>query len=192
MKKALTYGLTIGLAVVLVAALAWLSWLFVVSLQASDPSIKAGLIGLFGVLTVAIFTHYQTKKREIDARHFAEEREGYRHIIDLIFDSVMAVKQDKPIEEGDMLQKMIPFKKALIVWGRSEIISAWNNFEIQSATNPTPSEMIAEMENVLRALRKDLGHNDTQLRMGSLSALILRAQDKNMAFNAHAKGKSTT
>ena len=44
---------------------AWMAWVFFINFGNSDPSIKAGLIGLFGVFSAGIITHYQTKKREI-------------------------------------------------------------------------------------------------------------------------------
>ena len=61
------------------------------NVRQADASIKAGLIGLFGMLSAALVTHYQAKKREINARHFADKREGYMHMIDLLFDLIMSM-----------------------------------------------------------------------------------------------------
>ncbi len=38
------------------------------------------------------------------------------------------------------------------------------------------------MESVLRTIRKDLGHDDSALKFGSLWGLVLVAEDKNAAF----------
>ena len=169
-------------AIALLAFAGWLGWLFIDNVHQADASIKAGLIGLFGMLSAALVTHYQTKKREINARHFADKREGYMHMIDLLFDLIMSVKKGEELSEEVMLKKIMPFKKALIVWGGPQIIEAWNQFEMKSDNGLSPKEMIQEMEKILRAIRKDLGHDDSMLKFGSLWGLMLVAKDKKMAL----------
>ena len=156
----------------------WMTWVFVKSVGKADDSIKAGLIGIFGMLSVTLVVHYQTKKREINARHFADKRDGYMHLIDLIFELLFSIKAGKSLSEKTMQVKMIKFKKSLLVWGGPEIIEAWNQYELKADENLPSVEYILEMENVLRAVRKDLGHNDSTLKFGSLSALFLLAKEK--------------
>jgi hypothetical protein len=157
---------------------AWLGWLFIENIREADASIKAGLIGLLGMVVVALVTNYQSRKREINARHFAEKREGYMHMIDLLFDIILNVKQGEEVSEQEMVKKIMPFKKALIIWGSPQIIESWNNFEIQSESGLSPEQMLQEMEKILRAIRKDLGHDDRMLKFGSIWALVLIAKDK--------------
>ena len=175
---------SVGVAITILAFGGWLVWLFVDNVRAADPSIKVGLIGLFGMLTAALITHYQTKKREINERHFVDKRAGYMHMIDLLFDTIMSVKKGEELSEEKMLEKIMPFKKALIIWGGPKVIEAWNNFEVKAGTNLTPQEMVRQMEGILRAIRKDLGHDDSQLKFGSLWGLMLVAEDKQTAFEA--------
>lgn len=156
----------------------WLSWVFVVNINVADPSVKAGLIGLLGMFLVALITNYQTRKREIDARHFADKREGYMQFFDLLFTLIQSSKSGKSLTEEEMLPKIILFKRALLIWGGPNIIEAWNNFEIKSGDKLAPEEMLKEMEKVLREIRKDLGHDDSQLKFGNLSGLLLVAKDK--------------
>ena len=76
---------------------------------------------------------------------------------------------------------MMMFKKELIIWGGHEVIRSWNDFEIESEKpNRDPNIILAAMEHVLRAIRKDLGHNDRQLKFGSLFGLLILAKDKNI------------
>ncbi len=81
-----------------------------------------------------------------------------------------------------MLKKIMLFKKALLVWGSPDIIEAWNHFELVSEKSPTPDTMLTEMEKILRAIRKDLGHDDSQLKFGSIFALLIVAEDKKRLF----------
>ncbi len=174
MKKCTTYIL--GFAIVLFSV--WMAWVFVNSWEKADDSIKAGLIGLFGMLLVTLIVHYLTKKREINARHFADKRDGYMHLIDLIFELLFSIKAGRRLSEKTMQEKIIKFKKSLLVWGGPEIIEAWNHYELKADENLSSEGHILELENVLRAVRKDLGHNDSTLEFGSLSALFLVAKDK--------------
>jgi hypothetical protein len=177
-NKALQYFL----AFAIVAFTGWLIWLFVKNIGAADASIKAGLIGLFGMLTAALITHYQSKKREIDARHFADKRKGYLHMIDLLFDIIMATKTGRELSEEELIKEMMSFKKALIIWGSPDIIQTWNEYEISASDQIEPKEMIRHMERVLREIRKDLGHDDKSLKFGSLWGLMLIAEDKKIAL----------
>ena len=163
---------------ILVGIGAWLLWVFVTNIDSADPSVKAGLIGLLGMFLVALFTNYQTKKREIDARHFANKREGYTQFIDMLFDFIESSKNNKKLTEKEMLPKIILFKKALLIWGGPNTIKAWNQFEIKSSDKLAPEKALEEMEKILREIRKDLGHDDSKLESGNLLGLFLIAEDK--------------
>ncbi len=164
----------------LLAFTSWLTWLFIDNFRVADAGIKASLIGLFGVISAALVTHYQTKKREINARHFSDKREAYMHMIDLLFELLLSTKKNEKLPEEKMIEKMTQFKKALIVWGGPQIIEAWNRFEIESNDGPSSEKMIHDMEKILRAIRKDLGHDDGMLKFGSLWGLLLVAKDKKL------------
>ncbi|PHS79260.1 MAG: hypothetical protein COB59_02780 [Rhodospirillaceae bacterium] len=103
----------------------WLFWLFVQNIQEADANIIAGLIGLLGMLGATLMTHVQTKKREINSRHFMEKREGYMLMIDLLFNLIEFKKNDEKISEEHLIKKIIEFKKALLIWGGQGIIHSW-------------------------------------------------------------------
>ena len=157
---------------------AWLSWIFLTNINSADPSVKAGLIGLLGMFLVALITNYQTKKREIDARHFTERRKGYEQFVNLLFDFIESSKNNKNLTEKEMLPQIILFKKALLIWGGPNIIKAWNQFEIKSSDKLPPEKALEEMEKILKEIRKDLGHDDSKLESGNLLGLFLIAEDK--------------
>lgn len=177
---------------ILVGVGAWLLWVFVTNIDSADPSVKAGLIGLLGMFLVALITHYQTKRREIDARHFADKREGYTEFIDLLFDFIVASKNKKELTEKEMLSKIIPFKKTLLIWGGPNTIKAWNQFEIKSSDKLAPEKALEEMEKILREIRKDLGHDDSELESGNLSGLFLIADDKKKLLGVESELRKLT
>ena len=172
-------GLVILLVLAMVAAFGWLVWVFVANIGEADASVKAALIGFSAVVITALAAHSYTKKREIDARLFADKRAGYTEVMDLIFDILMATKNKQVLSNEDMLGKMLRFKKALITWGGPKAITAWNEFELTGASGGLSSEeMLQQMEKILRAIREDLGHDDRTLTTGSLMALLIVPEDK--------------
>ena len=111
MSRVFDFFLSFVVGGIVFASITWLVWVFFVNIQEADPSIKAGLIGLMGMLAVTLITHYQAKKREANDRHFADKREGYLLMINLIFDFMQAEKDGKEISERELLPKAIEFKK---------------------------------------------------------------------------------
>ena len=179
MNKTKVFGLLLGCLVAVLVG--WVIWYFVVSIQEADANVKAGIIGVLGVFVVTILTHFFTRKREINARHFSEKREAYGKIMDIIFDIIASTKSGKSGVNEELTNKMMLFKKELMVWGGPEVIRSWNDFEMESEKpNSDPKIILTAMEHVLRAIRKDLGHNDRQLKFGSLFGLLILAKDKKI------------
>ena len=171
--------LTTTLAVVVLLPLGWFTWYFISIIQQTDPNVKAGLVGVLGLILAALLAHHYTKRREIVARHYSDKRQGYMNIINILFDIISSTKSGKKPSEKQLADKMMTFKKALIVWGGPEVIETWNEFEITSSNGDLKAnEMIIQMEKILRAIRKDLGHDDRSLKFGSLWGLVLVADDK--------------
>lgn len=160
----------------------FLLWVFVSNLLKADANVISSIIGLFGIVTVALVTHYKTKEREISARHFANKREGYTELINLFFDVMQSVKKNEDMQQEELVKKMASFKKSLMVWGGPEVIRAWNAFELKSQAQLSPAETMKTFDNLLRAIREDLGHDDGVLPSGSLAALILIPEDKKVAL----------
>ena len=179
-------GLTILLLISITAAFSWLLWRFVADFDEVDASIQAALIGFSSVTIAALIAHYQTKKREINARLFADKRAGYTKIIGLIFDLAEAQRKKQKVSNAKMVGKMIDFKKALIIWGGPKAITAWNEFETgsgnPSGSDPSGKEVVERMEKILRAIREDLGHDDNTLEPGSLMALMIVPEDKDIVL----------
>lgn len=167
---------------VITGSAVFLLWFFLSNLWEADANIRASVLGFIGAIAVASFTHYQTKKREISARHFTDKRKGYMEFIDLFFEQIQLGKKNQNVSQKKMVDKMALFKKSLVVWGGPEIIEVWNSFELKSTEQRSDKEMMQVFEDILRAIRKDLGHNDATLPNGNLTALILVAEDKKVAL----------
>ena len=158
-------------------------WYSIPIIQAADANVQASIVGLFGLLLTGLVTNAYTKRREINARHFSEKREAYGKIIDIVVEAMSSAKSGRSAPTKNLTNKMIGYKKELMVWGGSEVIQLWNQFELESAKESTdPNNALVLMEKVLRALREDLGHDDHGLEFGNLIGLFIVAKDKKIIF----------
>ena len=127
--------------------------------------------------------HWSAKKREIEARHFAEKRDGYNSFINIMFDLFMATKLGKrPPSEKQLATKLVEYKKMLLIWADAHVIKMWD--EVESSlenTDQDPKKVLRMWDRLLREMRKDLGKDDSELNDGDLVSLILLAEEKHKA-----------
>jgi hypothetical protein len=182
-------------AVALLAGLVLLGWIFVQTLLASSPSVQAGIISFISAVGVALYTHSRTQKREIEARHFAEKRAVYLHFIGFIFSYFEAQREDRVVTEDELIKEMSKFQQNLLVWGSPEVITAYNNFgtaseQLAGDQNQETSSVLVVVDELYRAMRKDLGHNDSSLIKGELVGLMLNAEGKAQLRKSMPSGQS--
>lgn len=170
------------LAAAIMIFMLFLLYVFISNLLKADANVIASIIGLFGIVTAALVTNYKTKEREISARLFNNKREGYTELINLIFDLMQSEKTKQRMPHVELVSKMTAFKKSLMIWGGSEVIKVWNSYELKSQKQMSPEDTMREFDIILRAIRKDLGHDDGALASGNLAALILVPEDKKVAL----------
>lgn len=138
------------------------------------------LVGLIGVLYVQL----QTKKREIEARHFPKKVEGYQKFVDFLIDDLLQLgKVSKKSEEGKLgvptlqaVKSVVEFKKTVFIWGSPQMIRAVEEFELLMGD---PDKIFSVVDKMYRIMRKDLGHSDLLLKDGDLVAFLMKASEKN-------------
>ena len=166
----------VTVALILVLVSGW----FIYAFFLAGPAVQSGILAIVGVVSAGIIANVSAKKREIEARHFNEKREGYKAFVDLIIDSLMAEKRGrKPPTERQMLEKIIEYKKMLLIWADSDVIKTWNKFEIKGINNIDNVSTLKLWDELLRAMRKDLGKDDSQFKKGELLSLLLTPEDKD-------------
>ena len=160
-----------------VAAGGW----FLYSFFRAEAAIQSGILALIGVAASAIMAHWSAKKREIEARHFAEKRGGYKNFMDIMFEVLTATKLGrKPPSEKQLSEKLLEYKKMLLIWADPHVIKMWD--EVESSVGNTaqdPKKALLMWDSLLRQMRKDLGKDDSELDDGDLVSLILRAEEKH-------------
>ena len=165
-------------AVVLVPGFGW----FVYTFFKADAGFQSAILALIGTVAAGIFAHISAKRREAESRHFEAKRKGYMELINLMMDMVVSTKTNaRGPSNKTLLKKMVEFKKVLLIWSDADVIKAWDRFERCAGNLSDPEATFEIWDDLLRAMRKDLGKEDSRLAKGELLALILTAEDKHMA-----------
>jgi len=154
--------------------------------MAADPGITAAIIAGFVTVIGGIFSHHQIQKREIKARHFIEKKNAYMHFINLVFDVIKAIKNKSTIPMDKLEKVMLVFKRELIVWADQDVLQAYRKYEEGSSNNSEPEDTLLIIEDLLRAIRKDLGHDDSQLNRGDLIGMLIVAEDRKKLLTTNA------
>ena len=166
--------------------LALLGW-FVYTLSKAGPAVQSAILALIGTVLASSLMHFSAKKREIDARHFEKKSEGYQKFIDLMIEMIQSTKSGNPTSQDELIRKMFDFKRTLFVWADADVIRAWNKFEELDWEGKNKGDLALAFrvwDELLRALRRDLGKQDGLLPKGDLVGLILLPGEKEKAREA--------
>ena len=146
------------------------------SLIYASGDVRAALLGAFAVASVTLYSNWQIKKREREARFFTEKQAAYQRFADLL--SNLMKNSDKNINHSELRIGMTNFVKDLTIWGNAEMIKTYHKFVLPVEEQAEPINPFWRLEDLLRAIRKDLGHDDSSLEPGELIGLMLDPKRK--------------
>ncbi len=173
-----------GLVVLVVLGLAALAALRLLFSQQND--VAAAIIATAGTvllgITTVVYNQRRAKAREIQEAHRPIKVELYK---DFMGTAVVDVLQNAGDDSGenslegesrDKLQKFFySFTADLIIWGSREVIRAYRQYR----TFPKSDEnVLLLVDDMLRAMRTDLGNSNFGFKRGDLVSLFLRDPDE--------------
>ncbi|HDR1056599.1 TPA: hypothetical protein QB320_001585, partial [Pasteurella multocida] len=114
-------------------------------------------IGLIGI----IYAQYQSKSRDIAESHRESKIETYR-----MFFNILKLFMNKDNGEIDINDKKIQnmmreLNENFILWASDDVLVAWKEFREHGNDN---KQVLKKVDNMYRAIRKDLGHTDKKLK----------------------------
>lgn len=151
-----------------------------------NPSVGAGIIAATATITVSVISVLVAKHLEQKAILLKEHRErktpNYEEMVQLIFRFAFADKLGlPPLSDQEVNEKMAKFTENLVIWGSDDLILAWNRFRTHSPKTDQSTasyQILFEVETLLLAIRKDLGHANKKLSKGSVLGLFVNDLDK--------------
>jgi hypothetical protein len=120
---------------------------------------------------VVVLQRNREKRLELERAHREQMSPIYRQLVETLkdFDAFAA----KPEAEQQAFFKELTTK--LVIHGPTPVVVAYNVWQ-RAVTPVTPATFLA-WEGVLRAIREDLGHDNSALARGDLLRLWVREDD---------------
>ena len=151
-----------------------------------NPTVGAGVIAAAATVLVSVISVLFAKRLEFRANVEKEHREKkipfYEEMVKFIFRITFSQKLGiEPVTEQEMIQKMAEFTENLVVWGSDDVIDAWFKFRNRSINSGgSDISVMFEIENILLAIRRDLGHHNKGLTKGKILGLFINDIHENI------------
>lgn len=179
-------GLPILILIALLALAMGLGWLAVLGVRASvawvlaqESQIAAAIIATSGPLLAAVLAYVigqqRSKSREIAEAHRPKKVELYNEFLTEMIKFLHRFRDEDvpkdPNLDPELLKFFTSFTKNLMLWGSSGVIGAWSQFRSQAEAGGMNA--LLKFDDLVRAIRRDLGHRNWMLERGQLVKLIL-------------------
>jgi hypothetical protein len=167
-------------------ALIWVGYKFLSSI---DSGVSAAIIAAAATIAVSLISIVLAKVYESRQAVEREIRENkipvYEEFLNFMSRVLHGEKVGKKPSDEEMVIFMIEFNQKMMVWGSDSVLSAWRDWRktiVPSDESIDGAWRLAEMmhsyENVIYAIRKDLGHKNEGLKKGDLLRLFINDYDE--------------
>lgn len=179
MRKLATVVLGLLLIAGIIFVAGWFAHTVLSWFLALPPQTMTPVAGITGVLLVPVITYFTA--RGLERRRSRENaiREHKTELYDSLIRGLMQMldlgKRSNPAEtEGHIRELFADITPPLITYGSRSVIRAWNTFRTISTKKPgdTQSIMFA-FEDLLKAMRQDLGHTVITHQRGELLGIFI-------------------
>lgn len=174
---------SLALPLIVVGLGLWLSFIFgreLLSLYSTaEPEVKLGVMTASGGALAFLISNAVQSSRERRARLFEAKREAYGEFFEAFPRIFEDAESDLKLGEEEMLNVIKSLRVNVMTWGSAPTVNAFGKFmrENASDTDVSPRQLFLRTEEFLRALRKDLGHDDATLDSFALTKLILHGSE---------------
>ncbi len=148
-----------------------------------NPILGAGFVAasatiIVSLISVLVSNHLE--RRATISAHLREKKiPTYEKIINFIFSITFADKLGKDrLTEKEVIQFMAEITQELVIWGSDDMLEAFYNFRKKSIENSQEKqensyEILFMVEDLLLAIRKDLGHANKKISRGKILGLFI-------------------
>lgn len=170
--------ISISLSSLLIIVMAW--GIYVVfktlwsSLNQQNPTVATGIIAAITTILVSVVSVLISKHLEQRNNILKELREKktpvYEELLEFLFRVMHGEKAGlTPLSEAELIGKFSGITQRLIIWGSDEVVHSLYYFRRSMNNGDKASTyMLIAFEEILLAIRKDLGHHNKKLTHGKI------------------------
>jgi hypothetical protein len=149
-------------------------WAVVRGVEA-DPSVVGSFATALGAIIAVVIQRSREKRQELEQSHREKLAPIYEELLDTMRDF-----ESRGEAENEAFFKRLQTK--LLLYGPTPVIQEWLAWRRLGETLSEPNiTLVLTWERVLRAIRKDLGHDDTDLQPGDLLRVFVNDLDEALA-----------
>src|SRR5690606_23340717 len=169
------YFLPIVIAVLAAALLGYGSYLLTVYVPASvaGAAITAATTIIISVVTLTVGRFFE-KQKELEALHREKKIPIYDEFLQGLFNVFYGAKQKQKFDLVGFLRK---WQIKIVLWGGPDVVNAYIDWHNTLKKQLADKAAIDATEALIRAIRRELGHNDKTLRNDLFARFILREYD---------------
>ena len=125
-----------------------------------------GLVGLW-------YSQWQSKSRDIAESHRSSKIDVYNPFFDIVerFQRSQDKVDAEVIIDEAVKKEFTKLNRGLVLWASPEVIQAWLKFKITAASD---GNVLVAIDQMYKAIRKDLGNSNFGLSPGDLIRLGLK------------------
>ncbi len=151
-------------------------WISGLEKEVATAAITA-LIGLFGIL----YIQWHSKSKEIADSHRPAKIEVYNTFFVIVESFMDAAKNNDEVLDPEsknfpkeLKDKFTLLSRGMIIWASPQVVKAWSKFREHTDESKTPADILLAVDDVLQAIRADLGNSNFGLRKGDVVKLYLK------------------
>ncbi|CAN5284090.1 hypothetical protein BH24PSE2_BH24PSE2_16610 [soil metagenome] len=166
------YILPITLAVVAVALLGYGAYLLTVHVPASiaGAAITAATTIIISTITLTVGRYFE-KRKELEALHREKKIPIYDEFLQGLFSVFYGGKRKQGFDLVEFLRK---WQVKIVLWGGADVVNSYIDWNASlKRQNPDKADIDAT-EALVRAIRRELGHDDARLKKDIFARFVLR------------------
>src|SRR5450759_428245 len=176
-------GVVVGVIVLAGAAIAlvWLSVQILHFLTGVRSDVLVAVVTVLGGVISVLVARLFEASNERQARLREKKVPVYESFLEAIVGQMLAIgKMDGgPTAEAtqqvaDQLTKLTP---PLIIWASDDVLREWSRYRRQDLLSGDALRAVIRLERVLKAIRRDLGHRNSGLKVGDVLGTYINDVD---------------
>jgi hypothetical protein len=137
-----------------------------------DPAVVGPLAAAAVAISVAVYQRRWEKKQELERIHRVEMSPIYERLIEVI----KSLPEFVELPESEQQAFFRETSSALLLHGPSPVVQAWVAWNRALPIQPFSVPLVAQ-EDLLFAIRADLGHDNSNLKPGELLRLFVNEEE---------------